>query len=518
MDYSALTENHKQFRSSMESILSRILLIDIDIFRDKNEAYSVINYSHHPVGLLYLASAVKEVFKDIEFRIFHTATSKDPIGRLESLINTFEPDLIGLRSLSMAKHPFRKVAEKIRNLRPNITVVAGGPYPSSSFSEILQAGLADIVVIGEGEQTFVELIDRLGADVDIPLDLMGTAVLHKGSVKVNAPRDLIKDLDTIAFPDYSLLDLNDYVGIKNHALQEASKCAFILGSRGCPFKCFYCHQLFGKKIRRRSAENIVGEMREHIEKRGVFDFVFLDDIFNVPMKDAKKVLTEIIEGLPKIRINFPNGLRADQMDDEMIDLLEQAGTVEMALAVETAVPRLQKLIGKNLNLGKAIKAIHSASKRFVVRIFFINGFPTETYEEALETIRLAASFEYAAQPMLSVLRVYENTPLFRMLEATEEQTRVLAVQEQKELHLKLFGKTEFYGDLFPRDKVPLTSEDLQELLTKWMRDVLLNPKRLHKSHGVLEKHFDEDGILDFYRNVFDKPQLNHGHLKKMLMH
>jgi radical SAM superfamily enzyme YgiQ (UPF0313 family) len=502
----------------MEPKLSRILLIDIDIFRDQKEAYNVINYSHHPVGLLYLASTAKEVFTDIEFRVFHTSTRKDPLGSIESIINSFEPDLIGLRSLSIAKDPFEKVAEQIRNLHPHVTVVAGGPYPSSSFRDILQAGLADIVVIGEGEKTFVDLIDALSANNDIPLDLRGTAVLHDGSVKVNAPRDTIKDVDAIPFPDYSLLDLNDYAGIKNHALQDASKCAFILSSRGCPYKCFYCHQLFGKKIRRRSAENVVAEMREHIEKRGVFDFVFLDDIFNVPMRDAKKVLTEIIESLPKIRINFPNGLRADQIDDEMLDLLEQAGTVEMALAVETAVPRLQKLIGKNLNLEKAIKAIHSASKRFIVRIFFINGFPTETYEEAMETILLAESFEYAAQPMMSVLRVYENTPLFNMLEATEEQTQMLAAQEQKELHLKLFGETEFYGDLFPRDKVPLTSENLQELLTKWMRDVLMSPNRLHKSHEVLEKHFDQDGILDFYRNVFDKPEIDHTHLKRMLMH
>lgn len=121
------------------------------------------------------------------------------------------------------------------------------------------------------------------------------------------------------------------------------------------------------------------------------------------------------------------------------------------------------------------------------------------------------------KPMMSVLRVYENTPLFNMLEATEEQTRMLDAQEQKAMYLKLFGEIKFYGDLFPKDKVPLTSEDLRELLTTWIRDVLMNPNRLRKSHKVLEKHFDQDGVLAFFRNVFDKPELSHGQLNRMLM-
>jgi len=496
-------------------MISRILLIDIDIFRNEDNSGSVY-YSHHPVGLLYLISAARTSFPEIDFNVFHTSTSKDPIKSIESLMLSFNPDLVGLRALSIATEPFKSVAEKIRELKPDIPIVGGGSYPSSSYNDILSARLVDIVVIGEGETTFVDLIGRLLKSTTIPTDLKGTAVIENGKVKVNELRPLIQNIDLLPFPDYNFIDLKDYIGIQNHALQDASKSAFILSSRGCPYGCFYCHQLFGKKIRRRSAENVVAEMKEHIEKRGIYDFVFLDDVFNVPMADAKKLLSLITKELPAVRINFPNGLRADQIDDEMLDLFESAGTVEMALAVETVVPRLQKLIGKNLDIHKSEKAIQAASKRFITRIFFIIGFPSETYKEALETIHFAASFEYAAQPMLSVLRIYNNSKLFNLLKPTKEQAIAMAAQEKKVIHLEMFDDIEFYGDLFPSEKVPLKSKDLKELLYFWMRDVFINADRIRKSHQVLEKHLDKEKILEFYRNVFNRPMYNERDLQKLL--
>ncbi len=496
-------------------MVSKILLIDVDIFRNENNAGAVY-YSHHPVGLLYLVSAVREVYPDIEFRVFHTSTSNDPLKHIESLVSTFNPDLVGLRSLSIAKEPFQMVAEKIRELKPGILLVGGGPYTSSSYDDILLNGLVDIAVIGEGEKTFVDLLDQLLKSDKIPVDVKGTAVIVDGTLKINEPRPLISDLDAIPFPDYNFINLEDYIGIENHALQDASCSAFILSSRGCPFTCFYCHQLFGKKVRRRSAGNVIAEMREHIEKRGISDFVFLDDVFNVPMTESKKLLKLIIDELPPVRINFPNGLRADLIDEEMLDLFEKAGTVEMALAIESVTPRLQKMMGKNLNIEKARVAIEAASRRFITRVFFIIGFPTETFEEAMDTIRFAASFEHAAQPMLSVLRIYNNSKLFNLLEPTREQAIAMSEQEKKVLHLEMFDDIEFYGDLFSDEKVPLKSKDLKELLYFWMRDVFINQTRIMKSHEVLEKHFDKGKILEFYRNVFNKPKFNERDLQRLL--
>jgi len=496
-------------------MMNRVLLIDVDVFDDKNNKGKQL-YSHHPVGLLYLVASAKESFPEINFKVFHTSTSTDPINEIESLVLSFNPDLVGLRALSIAKEPFKLIAEKIRELKPDLPLIAGGPYPSTDYDEILFHGLVDIAVIGEGEATFVDLIGHFKKSDVIPENVKGTVLIKDGKIKINEPRPLIQDINTIAFPDYNYIELKDYIGIKDHALQDASKSAFILSSRGCPYGCFYCHQIFGRKIRRRSAENVVAEMKQHIEKRGIYDFVFLDDLFNVPMTEAKKVLSLIIEELPGVRLSFPNGLRADQIDEEMLDLFERAGTVEMALAIETVTPRLQKLIGKNLDIVKAEKAIQSASRRFITRIFFMIGFPTETFDEAMETIKFAASFEYAAQPTISMLRLYNNSKLFNILKPTEEQCIAIAEQEKKVLHLEMFGSVEFFGDLFPDEKVPLKSKDIKELLYIWMRDVLANPNRIKKSHQVLIRYLEQDKVIEFYRSIFSRPNFNMRDLQKLL--
>jgi len=496
-------------------MIDRILLIDIDRFHCETSK-NTIELSHHPVGLMYLASAVRRSFPDIDIQILHTVTSDNPVLSIEERIAEFDPDIIGLRSLSIAKNQFKQTAERIREIAPDTHLIAGGPYPSSSYKDLLLSGMVDIIVIGEGEITFVELIDHLQKHGKLPLLLPGTAVLEGGKAQVNTPRTPIRDIDTISFPDYSLLDLSKYKGITDHANQDASQSAFICNSRGCPYGCFYCHQLFGKRIRRRSPGNLLAEMREHVEQRGIHNFVFLDDVFNVPMKAAKETLTRISKELPDIHLSFPNGLRADQLDEEMMDLFETAGTVEMALAVETATPRLQKLIGKKLNLEKARKAIDSASRRFIVRCFFMIGFPTETYEEALETIRFARSLVHVTEPLLSVLRVYEGTPIYAMLAPNKEQARLLAALERHEFLRTTKDEVSFYGDLFPEEKVPLNTEDIERLQSQWLFQVLVNKERLRNSHNLLGKYLKNTQILDYFRSMFNNTELDETLLNRFL--
>jgi len=496
-------------------MIDRILLIDVGLPKEKTAKDKII-WHHHPLGLMYLASTVRKSFPDIDIRIIDTVTNENPALGIEKLVAEFNPHMIGLRSLSIAEKHFRKIAERIREIVPDCYLIAGGPYPSSSYREILLSRMADMVVIGEGETTFVELIDHSQKDGKLPRALPGTAVLENGKLRVNTPRSPIQDIDTIPFPDYHLVDLGDYEGFSNQANQDASQSAFICSSRGCPYECFYCHQLFGKKIRRRSPDNLLPEMREHIEQRGISNFVFVDDTFNVPMNAAKEVLTRISEELPGIHISFPNGLRADQFDEEMIDLFEKAGTVEMALAVETATPRLQRLIGKKLNLEKARKAIECASRRFIVRSFFMIGFPTESYEEALETIRFARSLVHVTEPMLNVLRVYEGTPLYTMLEPNKEQARLLRDQEHTSSSRLSRFEASFYGDHFSEEKVPLKTEDIEKLRSQWFFEVLVNKERLRNSHNLLQKHLKNTEILDYFRTMFNNTRLNESFLNRLL--
>jgi radical SAM superfamily enzyme YgiQ (UPF0313 family) len=209
-------------------------------------------------------------------------------------------------------------------------------------------------------------------------------------------------------------------------------------------------------------------------------------------------------------------MRADQIDEELIDLLEQVGTIHIALAIETASPRLQTLIGKHLNLDKAKKAIAEASKHFIVCGFFMIGFPSETYDEAMETIRFAEELDYLSEPTLSVVRVYNKTRLFDMLKPTETQKKALIEQELKMLQPKLSAPASFYGDFFPMEKVPLRGETIQVLQWEWVRRILNNSIRIRNSHSILEKFLNRNEILEFYRNFYDNPKFNEKSLHRLL--
>ena len=262
--------------------------------------------------------------------------------------------------------------------------------------------------------------------------------------------------------------------------------------------------------------NVVEEMRRHVQERGINKFVFLDDVFNVPKENAREILRHIIKELPGVQINFPNGLRADCLDEEMLQLLEDAGTVQLAVAVETASPRLQKIVGKNLNISSAKKWIQLASEKFIVCTFFMIGFPTETLEEALETINLARDLKHVSQPVLSIVRLYPGTALYAMLAPDEEQARLLARQEGHMLQPRLLSPPEFYGDIFPEDKVPLRGKDIQKLRWKWMREVLMNKERIRNSHVILQKFFNRNQILEFYKSLYDNSRFNELAMAKLL--
>jgi radical SAM superfamily enzyme YgiQ (UPF0313 family) len=137
---------------------------------------------------------------------------------------------------------------------------------------------------------------------------------------------------------------------------------------------------------------VVDEMQEIAERFDVRQFEFYDDIFNANPKRALEVCREIVRRGLKVQLCFPNGLRADRLPDELLHALREAGTVLISFAIETASPRLQKLIRKHMNLDRLREAVTLAEKlRILCFGFFMLGFPTETRAEAEQTVRLALS-------------------------------------------------------------------------------------------------------------------------------
>jgi anaerobic magnesium-protoporphyrin IX monomethyl ester cyclase len=172
---------------------------------------------------------------------------------------------------------------------PNVFLIGEGPYPSSSYLEIV-GSYVDLAVIGEGEKTFVELIGSLNKNKTLPVNLVGTAVLVDGKIKKNESRPVLENIDELPAPNYDLIDVKDYVGIYNLANLGTDKSAFIESSRGCTYKCYYCHAALSKTVRRRSADLVIEEILtfySNLYQKPDFDQQRLDQWLNFADQNAK---------------------------------------------------------------------------------------------------------------------------------------------------------------------------------------------------------------------------------------
>jgi len=362
--------------------MARILLI-------KAEGLGRLNYAvTPPLGLLYLAALLRRE-RGHEIRILDLRVSKDPARSLAKEVGDFLPHLVGLSAITMEAPSLHKIASTVKNLSRNIPVIAGGPHPTSFPEDVLSDQNIDAVVFGEGEQTVLELSDVLldGGDVK---RVNGIGLRKDGAYVRTPARPPIQDLDALPFPAWDLLDIAPYSHVRGMASLGFRRYMALFTSRSCPFHCIYCHNIFGKGFRARSPQNVLEEVKFLMKTYGIREFEILDDIFNFNTKRA----SEIFSMLPELgaSFSFPNGLRTDLLDEDQLQLMKNGGVNYISIAVETASPRLQKLIKKNLKLDKVWNAIEICNRlRIFTRGFFMLGFPTETLEEIKQTISYACS-------------------------------------------------------------------------------------------------------------------------------
>ncbi len=344
----------------------------------------------YPLGLMYLASFLRVVLPGHEQRILDLRCEKRPSESLRQLVSEFDPAIVAVSALTCEAESLHRAACEAKSHNPRTLVVAGGPHISACTDDVIADGNVDVLVVGEGEEAFADIV-RSWAGGGGARGIPGTAWRQDGDVHWGPQRPQVADLDALPHPAWDLVDIDRYARFGRAGNLRRGRFMPLFTSRGCPYQCVYCHKIFGKRFRARSAENVVDEVRQLNERYGITDIEIYDDIFNQDLPRAKA----ICEGLLGMDVDhllaFPNGVRADRMDRELIQLLAKAGTTNLAVAVETASPRLQKAIHKNLNLDRVNEAITWADRDGIVTNgYFMLGFPTETRDEIQETIRYAA--------------------------------------------------------------------------------------------------------------------------------
>jgi len=387
--------------------VSRILLVKCSQHEGLLSSFSF------PLGIMYLASTLRRASDRYDIRIYDLRTTGQDYSDLAATVTRFKPDLVGMSAITMEAPSLDRVARTVRETGFQGPIVAGGPHPTAYPDETLSNRDVDYLVLGEGEETFKELVESLDTRSD-PAKVRGIAFRQDRTTRYSAPRPLTLELDTIPHPAWDLVSFDAYAKLRSMSSLRRNRYMNLFTSRACPFKCVYCHHVFGKKFRARSPENVLDEVRLLVDRYGVRHLEIVDDIFNCDLERSKKILDLLhAEGL-SVDISFPNGLRCDRLDREFLEKLSRFPFTLVCAPVETASPRIQKLIKKNLNLSRVSDVINWCDDlRIYSRGFFMLGFPTETREE------LEATIDYAVKSRLHtafffVVVPFKGTELYQM--------------------------------------------------------------------------------------------------------
>jgi len=402
-----------------------LLLKPFSVVRDQTDC--------PPLGLLYLATALRRRFGDqVEIDVRDLKIARRGLEWLRRHLDAYDPDAVGVSALNCEAAVSHSIASLVKARKPETLAVLGGPYAHNRGEEILGSSDFDWTFNGEADATFPEALDRHFHDKPLDSDIPGLSYRQPEGLHISNSQDSIKDLDGLGFPAWDLVDFDDYASkINMMTMLKGKRYAPIFTSRGCPYLCNYCHDIFGKRFIHRSAAHVLAEIELLYEHYGVDEFEIVDDIFNLHKPRLKKIMGEVKRRWPgKIHFCFPNGVRADIMDEEVVEALHQGGTYAMSVAIETVTDRLQRLIEKNLEIERVKQVIEWCDDRGIAtRGFFMVGFPTETPEEVKATMDFAVQSRLTAAQFFTVTP-QPATPLFDL--AKQENAEALVGSERDE--------------------------------------------------------------------------------------
>ncbi len=430
--------------------------------------HSEVPSSAPPLGLLYLTSYLKK-HSTHEVEILDARLREMDYDSIETHIRNSKPDLVGVTAFSMESVEAHEIAKCSKQAVPDAMFVVGGPYATSDYMQTLEDTNVDVAMIGEAEMSFCQFVEAVNDGSDWK-QIRELAYRENGEIIKTEAREFIQELDELPYPAWDAVDLEEYFAHKNtrkrnafNQHQATQRVLSIQTTRGCPFRCSYCHKLFGKKLRKRSVENVIGELKLMKDKYGTTEIEIIDDIFNLDIERAKQIFRRIIEEEFNFKISFPNGLRTDSFDEELLDLFKKGGVFRLVFAIESGTPRIQKLIRKNLDLEKAWNTIELAAKyNFSMGGFFMLGFLDETEEECWNTINFALKSKLHTAAFF-VVTPFPNTDLWR---------------QALDMGYNLEASYECYQKVSANiSKIP--SKRLEQLRKFAFRRFYLNPKRLY---------------------------------------
>lgn len=368
----------------------KIALINPPItFRERYGVSSPAGGNSPPNGLLSIAAVLRE--KGYQVKIFDGERAGISPGELSLQVAEYNPDVVGITAVTMSVTRAHETVLKIKEVMPNITTVLGGPHVTAvPFDTFNQFSAFDIGVIGEGEETALELFGLFEpGKKSRAFEKINGLLLREGSrVYLTKPRKFIKDLNSLPFPAWDLLD--DLTKNYSPAVHTTFNypVAMVVSSRGCSAKCTFCDQkVFGNNLRAFSASYVFDMVSYLSRTYGVREIHFNDDNFVVFRKRLLEMCDLFSNLDPKLTWTCLG--RADQVNEKILEKMRGAGCMQIDFGIETGSQKLLDMSLKGVTLEQLKKSVEQCRAAGInAKGNFMVGFPGETRE----TLKMSQKF------------------------------------------------------------------------------------------------------------------------------
>ena len=402
-------------------------------FLEEDEKEKGIMRPYATLGLLYISAFLKEHEKNVSVLDSTFMNRKD----WQKAILEEQPSIVAFYSNLVTKVTLLQIRDWVAKALPDCRLVIGGPDVRYNLENYLKAGF-EFAVIGEGEQTMLELSEAIESNTKID-SIQGIAYLKEGVPHENAERVKIKEIAELPFPDRGAIDMEKYLSVwqKHHGKRTLN----ISTQRGCPYTCKWCSTaVYGQSYRRNSPERVVQEILELRKEYDVEALWFVDDVYTV----SHKWISELHQQFKKadLKIDFECISRAERLNEEILIKLKEMGCFRIWIGAESGSQRIIDKMDRRVNIETVQSTIRLAQKLGIeAGTFIMVGYPEEKHEDILQTMK---HIEQCNPSVLTLTKAYpiKGTDLYNEVESKIIDPLPWTTSSDRDKQRTLFNRTQ----------------------------------------------------------------------------
>ena len=421
------------------------------------------------LGILYLAAVLEK--EGIEVDVVPSDVLMYRWEDIARRINAFKPDILGVTTTTENRFDSFKLVALAKQLDKKIVTVLGGPHISMAKEDTLHhIRDVDILCIGEGEKTILELVSALKNKASLS---RVKGIFYRddtGKTLFTGNQQIIDDLDSLPMPARHLVPMEKYSFYIKTRDGRTRKAQNIITSRGCPFNCYFCSTPvnWGRRMRGHSPERVLEEIEHLIEAYQAEYIWFYDDTLNYNPARLNKIMDMIIER--NLDIKFTCELRIDLVDKPMLEKMKKAGLELGSFGIEAGNSRIrQDVVRKKFDIQRAFQFLKwSKELDFIPGPFFIFSHHTETWKEAQETLEIMEKVK-AINPLAdissAILHIYPGTHLESIAKSKGILPKDFSWSREQDMR-RVHALPAAQGDV-PLFKDRLTWWQIADLVMRW---------------------------------------------------